>query len=58
MSKYIEEGVDELDQDKLPTLLTNKYQSLVDAMEILGGGENVRKLFIEFQEHLYKQGVA
>jgi type I restriction enzyme R subunit len=28
LSKYIETGVDELDQEKLPILLTNKYQSL------------------------------
>nr|MCU0350654.1 DEAD/DEAH box helicase family protein [Flavobacterium sp.] len=31
LSKYIETGVDELDQEKLPILLTNKYQSLEDA---------------------------
>jgi type I restriction enzyme, R subunit len=36
LSKYIETGVDELDQEKLPILLTNKYQSLEDAKEILG----------------------
>ena len=28
LSKYIESGVDELDQEKLPILLENKYQSL------------------------------
>jgi type I restriction enzyme R subunit len=58
LSKYIETGVDELDQDKLPTLLTNKYQSLEDAKEILGDVANISRLFIEFQEHLYKQKVA
>ncbi len=31
LSKYVESGVGELDQVKLPTLLTNKYQSLEDA---------------------------
>ena len=36
LSKYIESGVDELDQEKLPLLLTNKYQSLEDAKRILG----------------------
>ena len=54
LSKYIESGVDELDQEKLPILLTNKYQSLEDAKEILGDVSNISKLFIEFQEHLYK----
>ncbi|MBX3164882.1 MAG: DEAD/DEAH box helicase family protein [Bacteroidetes bacterium] len=58
LSKYIETGVDELDQEKLPILLTNKYQSLEDAKEILGDVKNISKLFIEFQEHLYKQKAA
>jgi type I restriction enzyme R subunit len=58
LSKYIEMGVDELDQDKLPILLANKYQSLEDAKEILGDASNISRLFIEFQEHLYKQRAA
>jgi type I restriction enzyme R subunit len=58
LSKYIETGVDELDQDKLPILLTNKYQSLEDAKEILGNVANISRLFIEFQKHLYKQRAA
>lgn len=58
LSKYIETGVDELDQEKLPILLTNKYQSLEDAKEILGDVANISRLFIEFQEHLYKQKIA
>ncbi len=58
LSKYIESGIDELEQDKLPTLLTNKYQSLEDAKEILGDTASISKLFVEFQEYLYKQKVA
>jgi type I restriction enzyme R subunit len=58
LSKYIETGVDELDQEKLPILLTNKYQSLEDAREILGEIPEIRSLFIEFQEHLYNQKVG
>lgn len=58
LSKYIETGVDELDQEKLPILLTNKYQSLEDAKEILGDVANISRLFIEFQEHLYREKVA
>ncbi|MEP7195441.1 MAG: DEAD/DEAH box helicase family protein [Saprospiraceae bacterium] len=58
LTKYIETGVEELDQEKLPILLTNKYQSLEDAKEILGDVGNISRLFIEFQEHLYKQKVA
>jgi type I restriction enzyme R subunit len=58
LSKYIETGVEELDQEKLPILLTNKYQSLEDAKDMLGDVANISKLFIEFQQHLYKQEVA
>ena len=58
LSKYIETGVEELDQEKLPILLTNKYQSLEDAKEILGDVANISRLFIEFQQHLYKQKAA
>jgi type I restriction enzyme R subunit len=45
-------------EDELPILLTNKYQSLEDAKEILGDAANIKRLFIEFQQHLYKQKVA
>ncbi|MGE4289411.1 MAG: EcoAI/FtnUII family type I restriction enzme subunit R [Salinivirgaceae bacterium] len=58
LSKYIESGVDELDQEKLPILLTNKYQSLEDAMAVLGEVQNISSLFIEFQKYLYDKGVA
>jgi len=58
LSKYVDTGVDELDQDKLPILLTNKYQSLEDAKEVLGDVATISSLFIEFQKYLYQRGVA
>jgi len=58
LSKYVETGFEELDQEKLPILLTNKYQSLEDAKQILGDVANISRLFIEFQQHLYKQKAA
>lgn len=58
LSKYIDAGVEELDQEKLPILLQNKYQSLEDAKEILGDVANISRLFIEFQQHLYNQRAA
>lgn len=58
LSKYVEAGVNELDQEKLPILLQTKYQSLEDAMGILGDVQNISSLFIEFQKHLYDIKVA
>ena len=58
LTKYIETGVEELDQEKLPILLTNKYQSLEDAKGILGEVTAISSLFIEFQKYLYENKVA
>ena len=58
LSKYVETGVEELDQEKLPILLVNKYQSLEDAKEILGSVGDISKLFIAFQKHLYEKNAA
>lgn len=57
LNKYVEAGVEELDQDKLPILLTNKYQSLEDAKLALGEVGSISKMFIEFQKHLYLKQV-
>jgi len=45
LSKYIETGFEELYQEKLPILLTNKYQSLEDAKEVLGDASNIKYLY-------------
>ncbi|SMN15511.1 Type I restriction-modification system, restriction subunit R [uncultured Candidatus Thioglobus sp.] len=58
LKQYIKTGVGELDQEKLPILLTNKYQSLEDAKEVLGDVKNISSLFIEFQQYLYEQKAA
>ena len=57
LNKYVEAGVEELDQDKLPILLTNKYQSLEDAKAVLGEVGSISKMFIEFQQHLYNRNI-
>ncbi len=51
--QYIKEGVGELDQSKLPHLLTLKYQAVNDAVAALGNVAEIRAVFIGFQEHLY-----
>ena len=53
LEKYIETGVQELDQEKLPVLLTNKYNSLEDAKMYLGSNNEIKELFTEFQKELY-----
>lgn len=58
LSKYIETGVSELDQEKLPSLLELKYQSITDAAETLGGVDAIKNTFIEFQKYLYEIKVA
>ncbi|MBC8487350.1 MAG: type I restriction endonuclease subunit R, partial [Bacteroidetes bacterium] len=58
LSKYIETGVEELDEDKLPNLLELKYQSITDATEELGGVEKIRNTFITFQKYLYEGKAA
>ncbi len=58
LSKYVESGIGELDQDKLPSLLELKYQSISDASGVLGDVKNIRATFIDFQKYLYQQRVA
>ena len=57
LSKYIEEGVEELDQEKLPSLLQLKYHAIEDARQILGEIQSIRELFVEFQKYLYVQQI-
>ncbi len=58
LDKYIEIGVEELEQDKLPDLLKSKYQTLEDAKEVLGDVNDIVPLFTDFQKYLYQSKVA
>jgi type I restriction enzyme R subunit len=53
LQKYIESGVDELAQEKLPDLLTLKYQALTDAQRRLGSVSTIRSTSESFQQYLY-----
>ncbi len=53
LAKYIEDGVEELDEEKLPQLLNLKYQAITDAEKILGGVDRIRSTFFDFQKSLY-----
>ena len=54
LSKYVESGVYELDEDKLAPLLMLKYKALSDAKKQLGDIPSIRNAFIGFQSHLYR----
>jgi len=58
LSKYIEIGIEELDQEKLPALLKIKYQAINDATEVLGGVDKIKQTFINFQKHLFASYVG
>jgi type I restriction enzyme R subunit len=53
LSKYIETGVEELSEEKLPELLKLKYQALEDARLVLGSVDTIRKIFFDLQKDLY-----
>jgi type I restriction enzyme R subunit len=53
LNKYVESGVDELDEEKLPVLLNLKYNAIADAEETLGGVDKIRSIFFDFQKKLY-----
>lgn len=55
LSHYVNQGVTELDQEKLPNLLELKYQSVGDAVAALGSVGEIRDVFIGFQGYLYTQ---
>ncbi len=58
LAHYVDQGVQELDQDKLTPLLRLKYHdSIADAVADLGKPEEIGQLFAGFQQYLY-QGVA
>jgi type I restriction enzyme R subunit len=58
LSKYIQTGVEELDQEKLPDLLKLKYHALDDALQVLGSVQTIKNMFVEFQKFLYVQQVT
>jgi type I restriction enzyme, R subunit len=53
LSKYIEDGEEELDEEKLPKLINLKYYAIADAQTKLGDVEKIRKVFFGFQKDLY-----
>jgi type I restriction enzyme, R subunit len=55
LDHYIQQGVEELDEEKLPRLIELKYHAVADAVSELGKISVIRDMFIGFQEHLYEK---
>lgn len=53
LDQYVSQGVQELDEAKLPALLKVKYGGVSDAVRVLGDAAQVRGVFVGFQRHLY-----
>ena len=53
LAQYVKQGVGELDQEKLASLLELKYQSVPDATDQLGDVPIIKDTFIGFQRYLY-----
>jgi len=53
--QYVELGVDELQQERLPQLLAIKYHSQMEGIAALGGTERARATFMGFQRELYSK---
>ncbi len=58
LSKYIDNGVEELSEEKLPWLLNLKYHAVADAMNYLGDVDSIRSIFFGFQKSLYAKAEA
>ena len=54
LSKYIEDGVDELSPNKMRTLLELKYHTVSDAAALFGSPAKIRETFVNFQKYLYQ----
>ena len=54
LSQYIQEGVGELGEEKLPGLIDVKYGTPQDAVAELGQVGEIREMFLGFQKYLYE----
>jgi type I restriction enzyme R subunit len=54
LEKYIEDGVMELSPSKMRSLIELKYNTIGDAVEVLGSPTAIRETFIGFQKYLYE----
>ena len=55
LDQYVSQGVEELDQEKLGSLLELKYHTVDDAAAQLGNLSAVRDAFVGFQPRLFER---
>ena len=53
IKRYLDEGVESINENNLATLLTLKFESITKAEEVLGGIRSIKNLFLNFQNNLY-----
>ena len=58
LQKYVEQGSEELFEDRLGSMLNLKYNSVFDAQKELGEVEQIRSTFFDFQKILYSEAEA
>lgn len=55
LGQYVDQGVGELAEEKLPTLVELKYSTMKDATRELGTPSEIRESFVGFQKGLYSK---
>ena len=58
LRNYVQDGVDELDIANLSATLTSKYGSVYEGQKVLGDVDEIKRVFVDFQQHLYNEMVA
>lgn len=57
LQQYIREGISELDDERIGKLVNLKYGSPMNALQELGKPDEIRSMFCNFQQYLYKKAV-
>nr|BAV59388.1 type I restriction enzyme [Candidatus Endomicrobium trichonymphae] len=53
LEKYVDTGIEELGQEKLPELIKLRYNTIDDGLAELGEAEQIKEVFVSFQKYLY-----
>ncbi len=55
LQQYVKEGISELDDERIGKLVNLKYGSPMNALQELGKPDEIRSMFCNFQQYLYKK---